>query len=142
MIERWAPARGPAANDINEARLPRKNTDDLTEMALAFPDYSSEETLVPIGAILPTVVSDLLDHMADPSNYEVCAACHRPSWTFARWMAEDARKDERLKIEWEEFAAGEELSRRELLTRLEHTRAMLMPQPKVQYRPQLRVVKR
>jgi hypothetical protein len=96
----------------------------------ALPDLSSAEALVPIGAILPTVVEALLDRMDDPSNYEVCEACHRPSWGFARWMAEEAVRDERARVAWEEFAAGEELSARERLTAVEHARALLAPTPK------------
>ncbi len=114
-----APWQEPTPNDFQPRTLPRETARE-----------STGDGWTQLGAILPSVLSDLADRIeAATVDYEPCPHCHRASWSHVQHLIESAKRSERAAIEWEEFAAGEELSKRELLTRLELVRAALTPRP-------------
>jgi hypothetical protein len=96
---------------------------------LALPN---DHELEHVGSILGRVLGRAFAE-PEPWDYELCPHCHRASWAYVEWMIEEARHDERRRIEWDLDMADLAGSQRQI----EIVRQML--KPKIQYRPQLRV---
>jgi hypothetical protein len=106
------------------------DTERCNELALP-----TDHELEHVGSILGRVLERVLSP-SEPYDYELCPHCHRASWAYVEWMIEQARQSEREKIEWDLFLADLAGSQRQIEI------VWQMLKPKIQYRPQLKVVSR